>query len=176
MRILSLPSLLPVFLTAAAAPSPSRMTAEHLDRNGAVVHGTGHARVTLDALVFQADEATLHSDTGEVELRGHVQVTLPARADRSVFRFRSGLPVARQPGALVTGDPVGLSAGRMTVKDGQLTASGNIVVRAVDGQVRGDELAMTLRTADATLSGHILATGKAEHEGQLPEMLPEIVK
>ncbi|HTX38355.1 MAG TPA: hypothetical protein VME43_25180 [Bryobacteraceae bacterium] len=181
MKFLSFLALSPFFLAAATYHAPAgsgrvNLVADKLVRTGALLQGRGHARVAVGGIVFQADEATLRSATGEVELLGHVQVTLPARADRSVFRFGSGAPATGQPAAIVTDKAVGLSAGRMVVKDGLLQASGNIVLRAPDAQLRSDELSMVLQTADATLRGHIQATGKAAHEGQLPEMPPEIMQ
>jgi lipopolysaccharide assembly outer membrane protein LptD (OstA) len=180
LRLRFVLSLLPIVLAAAQTPTglgPVEVVANRLVRDGAVIQATGHVHATIGGLAFEADEATMNSQTSELELRGHVRVTLPARADRSVFRFRNGPPPAStEPGAIVTGDPVGLSAGQMTVKDGLLKASGDVVVRATDAQVRGDELSMVLRTGDATLSGHIVAAGKAAHQEKLPEMPIEIWK
>jgi hypothetical protein len=181
LKFLSVLSMFPVFLGAATyqatAPSvPARLAADRLVRDGALLRGQGHARATVGGLVFQADEAILDSASGEVELRGHVQIALPGRADHSVFRFAADGPSMGRPGAIVTDKPVGLTAGRMTIRNGVLQASGNLVVRAADAQVRGDEMWMVLRTADATLRGHIVTFGKATHEGELPEIPPEIVK
>jgi len=163
-------------LATLAAGQTANLTADRLVRNGPVLQGQGHVRATLDGLNFQADQATLHSDTGELELRGHVRVTLPARADKSVFRFGSGISESGKPHAIVTGERVDVSASQMVVKDGILRAAGNIVVRAVDAEVRGDEMLLVLRTADADVFGHILTAGRAAHEGNLPEMPPEIMK
>lgn len=194
MRPLWAVSLMSIFLAAALCQAPPgvppgsvNLSADSLLRDGAITHGRGHVRVTFGGLVYQADEAALHSDTGELDLRGRVQVIFPARADHHIFRFGSsdatadprGIAVptgSGKPTALVTTEAVRLSAGQMTVKGGMLQASGNILVRTSDSEVRSDELTMALRTADATLNGHIQTSGRAAHEGQAPEMPPEIVK
>ena len=182
MRLLSIASLLPVFLAPAIGQMPPPadsgrvdLAADRLIRNGDLLRGVGHARARIGALAFQADEATWHSGTGELELRGHVQVTLPARADKSLFRYGSGAVVTDKPGAIVTDKPVGLSADRMTVKDGLLQASGNIVGRPEDAQLQSDEMYMDLKTADATLSGNVRATGFATWSRSRPEIPPELL-
>ena len=178
LSLLMLPfaATLAIGQTAPADATRANLSADRLTRNGALVQGRGHVRARAGGLVFQADEATLRSDTGELELRENVLVTLPARADKSVFRFGSGISESRKPHAIVTGDPVALSASQMVLKDGVLHATGNIVVRAADPEVHGDEMSMALRTADATVTGRILTAGRAGHEGNVPEMPPEIVK
>lgn len=180
LRLLSRLSLLPVLLTPAigqtSPPADSgraNLVAEKLTRNGAQVHAVGHAQATIGALAFHADEATFRSDTGELELRGHVRVALPARADKNLFRYDIG--------ALVTDQPVDLSADRMTVKGGLLQASGNITVRPAGAQLQGDELSMTLSNADGTLTGHVRATGDLRvtdppKRRRFPDMPPDIVK
>jgi hypothetical protein len=183
LKLLSVISLLPVLLTPAiaqTAPQPGsgrvELSADKLVRDGVLLKGLGHARAEIGSLIFQADEATLRSDSGELELRGHVRVALPARADHTVFRFRSDAPVTDTRGAVVTDQAVDVSADRMTVNNGILNASGSIVLRGPEARLQSDEMAMQLRTGDATLSGHILASGNATLQGRVPEMPVEIVK
>jgi hypothetical protein len=116
----------------------------------------GRAQARVGCVVLHADEATLNRDTGELAMRGHVHVTLPAREDHSVVRYGTGV--------LLTDQPIGLAADRLTVKNGLLQASGNIVVVPTDPelpkvQLRGDEMYMYLRIADATLRGNIRPIG-----------------
>jgi hypothetical protein len=73
-------------------------------------------------------------------------------------------------GVLLTDQPIGLTADRLTVKNGLLQASGNIVVVPVDPelpkvQLRGDELYMYLNIGDATLRGNVRPSGIADPPG-----------
>jgi hypothetical protein len=116
----------------------------------------GHAEAKVLGLVLHADEATLNRETGELAMRGHVHASLPAREDHSVVRYGSSV--------LLTDQPIGLTADRLTVKDGLLQASGHIVVVPADPelpnvQLRGDELFMYLKIADATLKGNLRPNG-----------------
>ena len=122
------------------------------DRVDLVSDKPGHAEAKVFGLVLHADEASLNHDTGELAMRGHVHVTLPAREDHTVVRYGTGV--------LLTNQPIGLTADRLTVKNGLLQASGNIVVVPVDPelpkvQLRGDEIYMLLRIADATVRGNV---------------------
>jgi len=125
-----------------------------LDRDGAAVHGTGHARVMVGKLAVTADEATFHHDTGMVELKGHVSTTLPAREDDTLVRYGAG--------NLLTQETVVLTADRMSIHGGALRAAGNVVVAPNDpelpgARLSGDELSMNLATADGTIRGNIRA-------------------
>jgi hypothetical protein len=116
----------------------------------------GHAEAKVLGVVLHADEAPLNRETGELAMRGHVHVVLPAREDHSVVRYGTGV--------LLTDQPIGLTADRLTVKDGLLQASGHIVVVPADPelpnvQLRGDELFMYLKIADATLKGNLRPNG-----------------
>lgn len=181
LRLLSRLWLLPVGLTIGIAQTPSPGNPDHVDlaadklvRTDGVLHGLGHVRAKLGAISFQADEAAARPETGEMELRGRVQATLPAREDRSLFRYGSG--------NLITDKPVVVHADRMSVKDGLLKASGNIVVRPVDddspdvGQVRADEMSMNLRMADGTLRGNIEPNYFLTRQPSLRVLPPDIVK
>ena len=110
----------------------------------------GRAEAKVLGLILHADEATLNRETGELAMRGHIHVTLPAREDHTVVRYGEGV--------LLTDQPIGLTADRVTVKNSLLQASGNIVVTPADPelpkvQLRGDEIFMYLRIGDATLQG-----------------------
>ena len=138
---------------------PIELTADKLVSDAAQVQGVGHARARIGPLVLQADEATWRRETGELEMRGHVHVTLPAREDHTVVRYQAAV--------LLTDQPIGLTADQAAVRNGRLEASGNIVIVPVDPelpkvQLRGDELSMKLETADATLRGRVRASGIPE--------------
>lgn len=127
-----------------------------LDRAELVSARSGRAEARVGSLVLHADEATLNRDTGELAMRGHVHVTLPARDDHSVVRYGSGV--------MLTDQAIGLTADRVTVKNGLLQASGNIVVVPTDPELpkvrlRGDEMFMYLRIGDATLRGNVKTVG-----------------
>lgn len=145
MRLLPRLSLLPILLVPAFCQT---------DRVDLVSDKPGRAEAKVGGLVLHADEATLNHETGELKMRGHVHVTLPAREDHSVVRYGKGV--------LLTDQPIGLTADQVTVKSGLLEASGNIVVAPVDPeqpkvQLRGDEMYMYLRIGDATLRGDVRA-------------------
>jgi hypothetical protein len=140
-----------ILLAALAAPALAQY-----DRAEIVSARAGRAEARVGCLIFHADQATLNPDTGELALRGRVHVTLPAREDHTVVRYGAGV--------IVTGDPLGLTADRITVKNGLLQASGNIVIVPTDTdlakvQLRGDELYLYLRIGDATLKGNVRPTG-----------------
>jgi hypothetical protein len=152
-----LPSLflLPILLVPALCQS---------DRVELVSAKPGRAEAKVAGLVLRADEATLNPDTGELKMSGHVHVTLPAREDHTVVRYGTGV--------FLTDQPIGLTADRVSVKNGLLEASANIVVVPADPeqpkvQLRGDEMYMFLRIADATLRGNVRLSG-------LPISRPEI--
>jgi hypothetical protein len=126
------------------------------DRVDLVSDKPGRAEAKVLGLVLHADEATVNRDTGELVMRGHVHATLPAREDHTVVRYGAAV--------LLTDQPIGLTADRLTVKNALLQASGNIVVVPADPelakvQLRGDELFMYLKIADATLKGNVRQSG-----------------
>ena len=134
----------------------------------------GHTEAKVLGLVLYADEATLNRETGELAMRGHVHVTLPAREDHTVVRYGTGV--------LLTDQPIGLTADRLTVKNALLQASGNIVVVPTDPelpkvQLRADEIVMYLKIADATLKGNVKPIGIRDPRtrGSNP-MPPEIIR
>lgn len=150
MKLLRSISLLPILLVPAFCQT---------DRVDLVSDKPGRAEAKVSGLVIHADEVTLNRETGELQMRGHVHVTLPAREDHSVVRYGNGV--------LLTDQPIGLTADRVTVKNGLLEASGNIVVVPVDPelpkvQLRGDELYMDLKIGDATLRGNVRSSGIPE--------------
>jgi hypothetical protein len=133
----------------------------------------GRAEAKVSGLVLQADEAALNRETGELKMRGHVHVALPAREDHTVVRYGKGVLLTRQS--------LGLTADQVTVKDGLLQAWGNLVLAALDRelnkvQLRGDQMYMFLKIADATLQGNVRSSGISEgHRGSV-EFPPEIIK
>jgi len=146
-------SLLPILLVPAVCQT---------DRVDLVTDKPGRAEAKVAGAVLRADEATLNHETGELKMSGHVHVTLPAREDHSVVRYGTGV--------LLTDQPIGVTADRVSVKNGLLEASGNIVVVPVDPelpkvQLRGDEMSMDLKIADATLRGNVRASGIPEPVG-----------
>ena len=50
--------------------------AEHQERDGALIRCRGLVEIATGNILFRADEADFHSDTGEIELRGNVRVKL----------------------------------------------------------------------------------------------------
>ena len=105
-------------------------------------------------------------------MHGHVHVTLPAREDHTVVRYGKGV--------LLTKQSVGLTADQVTVKNGLLEASGNLMLVPVDPdeveQLRSDEMYMYLNIGDATLRGNIRTSGVADgHRGSV-EFPPEVIK
>jgi len=134
----------------------------------------GRAEAKVLGLVLHADEATFNRETGELAMRGHVHVMLPAREDHSVVRYGTGV--------VLTDQPIGLTADRLTVKNALLRASGNIVVVPADPelpnvQLRGDELFMYLKIGDATIKGNVRLSGLRDPRSRTGvDMPPEIIK
>ena len=181
MKLLLTVSLLPILTAAGFAQASSSsgsdhcdLTAANLTREGKLVRASGQVKAKSEAVDLSADEATCNSDTGELELRGHVHAALPARADHSVFRYNSA--------TFVTDKSVSIAADRLVVKTGLLQGWGHLVIRGLDPvskevELRGDEMYMFLRTADATVSGNIKVSdsykGPATHRFVFP---PDVVK
>lgn len=167
MKLLRSLSLLPILLAPAFSQA---------DRVQLLSDKPGRAEAKVGGIVLRADEATLNRETGELRMRGHVHVTLPAREDHSVVRYDKRV--------LLTDQPIGLSADRVTVKNGLLEASGNIVVVPVNpelakAQLRGDEMSMFLKIGDATLRGNIRTFNIPEPSSSRPsgrDFPPEIIK
>jgi len=122
----------------------------------------GRAEARVGGAVLHADEATLNQETGELQMRGHVHVILPAREDHTVVRYSGRV--------MLTDQPIGLTADRLSVKNGVLGASGSIVIVPADEklpkvQLRGDDLTMDLKIADATVRGNVRTVGLDEPAG-----------
>ena len=181
MRLLLTVSLLPLLAAAGFAQASSSsasvhcdLTAGKLSRDGKLVRAGGHVKAKAEALDLAADQATCNTETGEVELLGHVQAVLPARADHSVFRYGSA--------TFVTDKSVSIAADRLVVKTGLLQGWGHLVIRGLDPvsqevELRGDKMYMFLRTADATVSGNIKVSGS--YKGPAARRLvfpPDVVK
>jgi hypothetical protein len=157
-------SLLPILLVPAFCQT---------DSVNLISDKPGRAEAKVSGLILRADDANLNRETGELKMLGHVHVILPARADHTVVRYGAGV--------LLTDKPIGLSADRVTVKDGLLEASGNLVLVPVDpdlpnAQLRSDEMYMYLKIADATLRGNIHPSGVVNRHGYRGDLPPFIIK
>jgi hypothetical protein len=130
-------------------------------------------------MMLHADQAALNRETGELLMRGHVHVALPAREDHVVVRYEDKV--------MLTDQPMGITADKVTVKNGLLQATGGIVIVPVDEKLpkvllRGDEFFMYLRIGDATLKGNIRTTGLTEpgdsrsNRARQPIFPPDIIK
>jgi hypothetical protein len=164
LKLLRSLSLLPILLVPALCQT---------DRVDVLSDKPGRAEAKVSGLVLRADEATVNRETGELKMRGHVHVTLPAREDHTAVRYGTGV--------LLTKQPIGLTADQVTVKNGLLEASGNLVLAPVDpdlskAQLRGDEMYMYLKIADATLRGNVRVSGISGRHGGSVEFPPEIIK
>jgi hypothetical protein len=69
VKLLRSLSLLPILLVPAFCQT---------DRIDLVSGKPGRAEAKVSGVVLHADEATLNHETGELIMRGHVHVTLPA--------------------------------------------------------------------------------------------------
>jgi hypothetical protein len=145
------------------------------DRIELVSDKPGRAEARVSGIVLHADQATLSREREELQMRGHVHVLLPARADHTALRYGTGV--------IVTDQPIGLTADRVTVKNGLLLeAAGNIMVLPVDEklksmQLHGDELSMLLKIGDATLRGNVKITGFVPNRrASGPDFPPDIIK
>jgi hypothetical protein len=144
------------------------------DRIELISDKPGRAEARVSGLLVHADQATLNRETDELRMRGHVNILLPARADHTVVRYGSGV--------IVTDQPIGITADSITVKNGQLEATGNIVLLPMDeelnhAQLHGDGLSMVLKIGDATLRGSVRLTGLSHsRRGSGPEFPPDIIK
>jgi len=160
MRLLLTLSLLPLWVASGVAQTAVAaygervdLTADKLVRTDNVLRGQGRVRAKLGALTILADEGALRVDTGEFQLRGHVVVNLPAREDHSLFRCGDS--------SVVTDRAVIVHADELNLKSGLLHAAGNILIRIVDAEpremseIKGDEMSMSLKTADATVRGNV---------------------
>ncbi len=149
------------------------------DRIELVSDKPGRAEARVSGIILHADQAALNRDTGELQMRGHVHVALPAREDHVVVRYSGRV--------MLTDQPMGITADKLTVKNGLLQAAGGIVIVPVDEklpkvQLRGDELYMYLGIGDATLKGNVRATGFPEPDDTRSNFLrrpifpPDIIK
>jgi lipopolysaccharide export system protein LptA len=87
---------------ATTTPAPQQsITATRITMDGLVTHFIGKVAVKSDEFVMEADEADFHSDTGEIEARGHVTIRIvstsngsPATisADRITYRYSQSKP------------------------------------------------------------------------------------
>lgn len=103
MKQLPLLTLLPILLIPAFSQT---------DGVDLVSDKPGRMEAKVAGLVLRADEATLNRETGELKMRGHVHITLPAREDHTLVRYGAGV--------VLTVHPIGLTADRVAVKDAYL--------------------------------------------------------
>ena len=54
-------------------------TADRIVRDGSVSKLTGHVQVRTGGFRLQGDHGMVHTESEEVDLRGHARITLPAR-------------------------------------------------------------------------------------------------
>ena len=160
--------LLPLLLLIAPAFAQT-------DRIELVSDKPGRAEAKVAGILLHADQATVNRETDELQMRGHVHVLLPARADHTAVRYGTGV--------IVTDQPIGLTADRVTVKHGLLLeAAGNILLLPTDQklssmQLHGDELSMLLKIGDATLRGNVKITGFVpSRRGSGADFPPDIIK
>jgi lipopolysaccharide assembly outer membrane protein LptD (OstA) len=153
--------------TAKAPPQHVEFVAARLTRAGTTLRGAGAVQAKAAGLILNSDEGTYNTETGEVDLRGHVRVTLPARTDHHLFRYDKE--------SIVTEQSVDLSADRIDIKNHRLLGSGHVLVRLTGAQLRGDELELYLSTGDAQLRGNVQAVRQGKRGGR-PEFPPEIIK
>lgn len=159
--------LLPLLLLIAPAFAQT-------DRVELVSDKPGRAEAKVSGILLHADQATLNRQTNELQMRGHVHVLLPARADHTAVRYDARV--------IVTAQPIGLTADRVTVKNGLLEAAGNVVMLPMDEdlskmQLHGDELSMLLKIGDATLRGNVKLTGFLPNQhGSGADFPPDIIK
>ena len=164
--------LLPLALLIV--PPIAQPALAQMDRVELLSNQPGRAEARVAGIELHGDQATIDRDTGELQMRGHVHILLPARADHTAVRYGTRV--------IVTAQPIGLTADRVTVKDGLLQASGNIVVAPVEDklakmQLHGDEMSMFLKIGDATLRGNVRLTGFLHTQsGSGAEFPPEIIK
>ena len=143
----------------------AEMAAKHLTHEGFILHGTGGVETRIGQFVLHADEGTLNPETGEIDLRGHAHLVLPARTDHTLFRYDST--------ALVTDKAVDLLADHLHVKNMMLQGSGHIQIRAGEDRLQADEIEMYLNTADGRVRGNVHASGT--HRG-FKDFPPDIIK
>lgn len=157
------------FLSAQTGALPTGnhagMTAKHLTHEGSILRGTGGVEGRVGQFVFRSDEGTLNSDTGEIDLRGHAHLIMPARTDHILFRHDST--------ALITDKSVDLFADRLHVKNMILQGAGHIQILCADDQLRADEVEMYLNSGDGRVRGNIQSTGP--HRG-VTDFPPDIIK
>jgi lipopolysaccharide export system protein LptA len=163
------PLLISLFaLTALAQTEQIEMTGGKLVREGSTLRGSQHVQAKAGPYVLQADEGIFNRDTGELDLRGHVRATLPARADHNLFRYDSH--------TLVTDQPVTISADQVHLKNSTLQASGHIGIRTVGAQLTADRMVMYLTSAEARLEGNIQSTVQGTGKRGHPDFPAEIIK
>jgi hypothetical protein len=158
--------------TSPVAPTDrADLTADSLTRAGSLLRGAGRVRAKIGHLILQADEATLSSETGALELQGHATVTLPARSDHILFRYGSR-------GAVVTDEPVLITADHLSLSNAVLRGSGHILVKTSDTLLQTDEIEISLPIGDGHISGNIRLNGQPPDSSRrsLPEFPPDIIK
>jgi lipopolysaccharide assembly outer membrane protein LptD (OstA) len=151
--------------TSPAQRDQIGMTAKHLTHDGTILRGRGGVEARMGKFVLHADEGTLNAATGEVDLRGHAHILLPARTDHTLFRYDST--------ALVTDKAVDLLADRIDVKNAILHGSGHIQVRGADDHLQADEVEMYLNSGDGRVSGNVQSSGPHRSVTDFP---PDIIK
>jgi len=87
--------------TTTIQPPQVFVTATKISQEGLVTHMSGKVTIRADKVVIEADEADFHSDTQEIEVRGHVTARILSAsnepsstitADRILFRLPQSKP------------------------------------------------------------------------------------
>lgn len=138
--------------------------AKHLVHEGSILKGTGGVETRVGLFVLQADEGTVNQQTGEIDLRGHAHMILPARADHTLFRYDST--------ALITDKAADVFADHLHVKNMILQGSGHIQILTSEKRLQAGEIEMHLSTADARLRG---VEPSGSHRG-LRDFPPDVIK
>ena len=86
---------------AATQPTEVRMSARDQVVEGSIVHLNGKVEISAIGFLLQADEATYHTDTGEIEARGNVRMkTDQGEVRGSEVRWKPATPPSRATRAL----------------------------------------------------------------------------
>jgi lipopolysaccharide export system protein LptA len=134
----------------------------------------GRLQAKAGPVQLEADAGTLDPQTGHLDLRGHVRVTLPARSDRNLIRY-GGRAVVTEQAFLVSADAV-------TVRNGLLRGRGHVTVRTDAAALQADEIFVYLRLGDGEVRGNIRVNGTrielldSAPRRRPPVMPPEVIR
>ena len=128
-------------------------TADRIAREGSISKVSGHVLVRTGGFRLQGEQGTVHTETEEIDLRGHTRITLPARADRIFIRYSSSV--------LVSAEDVVITADHLNLKNGLLRGSGHVAVE-IDGKgLQADDIEVFLNIGDGKARGSLRLNGAA---------------